>query len=211
MSRTGVIAAVSAAFLVLASVASGASFTLTTTNLGTGSVSTPVMFPDSLNSANVGPNVGKIDKNDTLTFVWSRVINQPTLCSGWSNAQSTHTLNMTWVIQDNAGSTGDDVLVPSTTGATCSSGMHVGSIDLGASNYINNNQNGTFANSPTTITVGATTTSLVWKVPGAPTGGKAGTVTTGSAAVWTPDSAVTDMAGNNCGANLAATSETVLF
>jgi hypothetical protein len=200
-----------AAILIGGGIAWAASITLTSKHLGAASVSTPVLFPVSVTTANVGPNVGKIDKNDTITFVWSEVIDQPTLCSGWANSGSTHTLNMTWVINDNTGTTGNDVMAPSTTGATCSTGMHVGTVDLGSPGYITNGT-ATFANTPTTVTVGATTTTLTVKIPGAPTGGKVGAiVTTGSAAVWTPDTAVTDLAGHNSGNNLAQSSATVQF
>ena len=207
MSRIGVIAVVSAACLALASVAFGASFTLTTTKLGTGSVSTPVMFPDSVSTTNAGPNVGKIEKNDTITFVWSRPINQPTLCSGWSNAQSTHTVNMPWNIQNNAGATGNDVLVPGTT-PTCTAGLNVGAVDLGSPSYVGSN--GSSNNNATTVTVGATTTTLTMKWANNPSGAPA-KVTNGSAGTWTPDTSVQDMSGNNCGANIAQTGETNLF
>jgi hypothetical protein len=206
MSRRTVIATVCASCLALAGVGYAATFTLTTKKLGGGSVTTPIMFPDSVSTANVGPTVGKIEKNDTITFVWSRVIDETTLCSGWSNAQTTHTTNITWVVQNNTGSTGNDVLVPSTT-ATCTGGLHVGSVDLGSPNYVTANTN--YTNAPTTITVLASTTQLVMKPANTP--GGIGTVSSGSAGTWTPDSAVTDLNGRNCGANLSKTNETVLF
>jgi hypothetical protein len=191
-------------------VAYAATFTLTSAHLGAAGVTPPVMFPVSVTTANHGTLPGKVEKLDTVTFVWSRVLDETTVCSGWSNAQTTHTLSMSWVIQQNTGSTGNDVLVPGATGATCSSGLHVGSVDLGAPGYINT-ANGTIAASATVITVGSTTTTLTVTFGGAPTGGTAGTVLSGVAATWTPDSAVTDTAGHNCGSNLARSSATVQF
>jgi len=207
MSRRTLIAIVCCSCVAMASIGYAATFTLTTTKLGAAQVTTPVMFPDSVTTTNVGPNVGKIEKNDTITFVWSRPINQPTLCSGWSNAQSTHSVNMTWSIQNNAGATGNDVLVPGTT-ATCTAGLDVGSVDLGSPSYVGSN--GSSNSNVTTVTVGATTTTLTMKWANNPSGAPA-TVTNGTAGTWTPDSAVQDMSGNNCGSNLAKTGETNLF
>ena len=206
MRRPVVVAMAVCAAVAMASASDAASFTLTTKKLGAASVSTPIMFPDSVSSTNAGTTVGKMEKNDTITFVWSRPIDETTLCSGWANAQSTHTTNISWTVQNNTGSTGNDVLVPAAT-ATCSSGLHVGSVDLGAAGYVTSTA--TLSNAPTTVTVGATTTSLVMKLAANAPG--AGTVTTGTAALWTPDSAVTDLSGHNCGSNLAKTGETVLF
>lgn len=191
----------------MATICYAASFTLTSTKLGGAAVTTPIMFPDSVSTTNAGANVGKMEKNDTITFIWSRVINQPTLCSGWSNAQSTHTVNMTWTIQNNAGTTGNDVLVPGST-ATCTAGLAVGSVDLGSPNYVTSN--GSASSNPTTVTVGTTTTTLTMKLAANPSGAP-GTVTNGSAGTWTPSSAVQDMSGNNCGSNVAKTGETNLF
>lgn len=211
MSRRAVVAIVCCACLAVATIGYAASFTLTTKKLGAASVTTPIMFPDQVITTNVGPNVGKMEKNDTITFVWSQVVDQTTVCSGWANSTSTHTTNIDWVVQDNAGATGDDVMTPGNAPATCAAGLHVGSVDLGSSGYVTNGD-ATFAKSPTTITVGTSTTSLVVKIPGAPAGGKVGpVVTTGSAAVWTPDSTVTDLSGRNCGSNLAKTSATTQF
>lgn len=207
MSRRSIVAMFCAICLAMAGVSYAASFALTTQKLGAAAVSTPIMFPDSVTTANAGANVGKIEKNDTITFVWSRVINQPTLCSGWSNAQSTHTVNMTWSIQNNAGATGNDVLVPGTT-ATCTAGLDVGSVDLGSPLYVGSN--GSSNSNPTTVTVGATTTSLTMKWANNPSGAPV-KVTNGTAGTWTPDSSVQDMSGHNCGSNLAQTGETNLF
>ena len=193
--------------LAVAGVSYAASFTLTSQKLAAGSVTTPILFPDAVSTTNVGPNVGKMEKNDTILFTWSRQLDQTTLCSGWSNAQSTHTTNITWNITNNSGATGNDVLSPAST-ATCTAGLRVGSVDLGSPGYVSSN--GTAANSPTTVTVLASTTTLLVKFPNNPTGAP-GTVTTGSAGTWTPNTAVTDLSGNACSASLAKTGETNLF
>jgi hypothetical protein len=207
MSRRSTVAFFCAICLTVAGVAYAASFTLTSQQLGAGTVTTPLMFPDSVSTTNAGANVGKIEKNDTITFVWSRVINQPTLCSGWANSGSTHTVNMTWTIQNNAGATGNDVLMPGTI-ATCTAGLDVGSVDLGSPLYVGSN--GSSGSNPTTLTVGATTTTLTMKWANTPSGSPV-KVTNGSAGTWTPDLSVQDMSGNNCGSNVAKTGETNLF
>ena len=208
MSRRAVIAIVCASCVAIATIGYAASFTLTSTKLGAGSVTTPILFPDAVSTANVGPNVGKMEKNDTITFTWSRQLDQTTLCSTWSNAQSTHTTNITWTIQNNTGATGNDVLVTAATTAQCSAGLRVGSVDLGSPNYVTST--GSAANAPTTVTVLASTTTLVMKFAANPTG-TPGTVTNGTAGVWTPNTAVTDLSANACSASLAKTGETNLF
>lgn len=193
--------------IALAGASYAASFTVTTQKLAASSVATPILFPDTVSTTNAGPNVGRMEKNDTITFTWSRQLDQTTLCSGWSNSTSTHTTNINWTISNNAGATGNDVLTPGTT-ATCTAGLRVGSVDLGSPGYVGNN--GQAGNAPTTVTVLANTTTLTMKFPGNPTGGPA-TVTTGSPGVWTPNTAVTDLSGNACSAGLAKTNESNLF
>ena len=211
MTRTAVL--VAAAATVLATVTAGwaASFALATAHLGGAGLTTPVMYPYFVTTSNGSGRAspGHLDKNDTLSVVWSRPIDPPTLCSGLPNNTTTVTFTMTWVIQNDTGTSGNDVLVPAPI-AGCSSGMHVGAVDLGSPGYITGS-NGTFASASTTLSVGATITSLQVTIPGAPTGGTAGTVTSGSPAVWTPDPAVLDLAGNSCGNNLAQTTATVQF
>ena len=210
MRRGGLVAFLAVLALTAASAAYAATLTVSTPHLGGASLTTPVMFPRSFATVNNGNRVGQIQNKDTVTFTWPVPIDQTTLCSGWSNAQITHTMTMTWIVNNNAGSTGNDVLVGGATGATCSSGMHIGSVDLGSPNYISG-ANGTIAAATTAIVVIGGTTTLQITVPGAPTGGTVGTVASGSAAVWTPDAAVTDLSGNSCGACLAKSTTTVQF
>ena len=210
MRRLGTVAMVAVLTAAAASAAYAASLTVTSQRLGGATLTTPVMFPRSFATVNGGNRVGQIQNKDTVTFTWPVPIDQTTLCSGWSNAQITHTMTMSWVVNNNAGSTGNDVLVAGATGATCSSGMHIGSVDLGSPNYISGG-NGTIAGATTAIVIFGGTTTLQITVPGAPTGGTVGTVASGSAAVWTPDPAVTDLSANSCGSCLAKSTTTVQF
>ena len=159
MTRTAVL--VAAAATVLATVTAGwaASFALATAHLGGAGLTTPVMYPYFVTTSNGSGRAspGHLDKNDTLSVVWSRPIDPPTLCSGLPNNTTTVTFTMTWVIQNDTGTSGNDVLVPAPI-AGCSSGMHVGAVDLGSPGYITGS-NGTFASASTTLSVGATITS----------------------------------------------------
>ena len=211
MRRVGIVSMVAVLAATAASAAYAASLTVTSPHLGGASLTTPVMFPRSFATVNNGNRVGQIQNKDTATWTWPVAIDQTTLCSGWSNAQITHTMTMTWTVSNNAGSTGNDVLVAGATGATCSSGMHIGTIDLGSPNYVSG-ANGTITGATTAIVVVGGTTTLQMTVPSSGvTGGTVGTVASGTAAVWTPDAAVTDLSGNNCAACLAKSTTTVQF
>jgi hypothetical protein len=211
MRRLGTVAVTTIVMVAVAAAAAYAgSLTVTTQRLGGAPLNTPIMFPRSFATTNGGNRAGQIQNKDTVTWTWSVPIDQTTLCSGWSNAQITHSFSMTWVISDNAGSTGNDLLVAGSTGVTCSTGMHIGSVDLGAPGYISGG-NGTIAGATTAIVVIGGTTTLQVTVPATPTGGSASQVSSGSAAVWTPDPAVTDLAGRSCGSCLAKSTTTVQF
>jgi hypothetical protein len=209
--RFTVIAVATAAFATVAGVGSAASFTLSTANLGMAAVTTPIMFPDSVTIANKAGNVvGRADNGDILTFVYSRQLDEPTFCSGWPNSDPTPPqVKVTWSIINGTGGANDTLAVTAYPAATCSSGLHIGSIDLGSGGYNTSTNNINFP-SNSVLTVGTTTSTLVVTLAGR-AGGTQGTVASGNAATWTPDSALTDRASHNCGANLAKTSATVQF
>lgn len=190
-----------------------AGLTLTAQQLAAAAPAAPVMFPVSVVLADkAGQPVGKVNNGDTITVVWSQLVQAPTVCSTATNTTGLSNATFKWSISAGGGVGGDDVLAPSTTGsAVCASGLHVGSIDLGAAGY---NTNATtpidFPNAANTLTFGATTTTLTVTLNGQKNG-TAGTVAAGTAATWTPDAAVTDRSGRTCGSNLAQTSATVQF
>ena len=211
MKRAVVVTAVMAVVATVTGVGSAASFTLTTTKLGGASVTTPVMFPDSITIANKAGNVvGKAENGDIVTLVFSRQLDEPTLCSSWPNTDPTPPqVKVTWSIINGTGGANDTLAVTAYPAATCASGFHIGSIDLGSGGYNTGTANMNFA-SNSVLTVGATTSTVVVTLAGK-SGGTQGTVASGTAATWTPDSALTDRNGRNCGANLAKTSATVQF
>jgi hypothetical protein len=209
--RAAIAVAVAAAVLGGTAVGWASSITVTSTQLAAAAPASPVMFPVSVTLANKsGSPVGKVNNGDTITVVWSQLIEASTLCGLATNAGG-DLKNFKWSISAGGGVNGDDVLAPNGTSGNCPTGLHVGSIDLGAAGY--NTKPGTtidFSKSTTTLTFDATTTTLTVTLNGQG-GGSAQTVTSGSPAVWTPDPAVTDRFGRTCGANLAASSSTVQF
>lgn len=209
MNRRTVIAIVCASCLTLAGVGYAASFTLTTKTLGAAVVSTPVFFPDQVTITNKGGgHLGKPENGDVITLVYAGLVDAPTLCSGWKNTGSNSNAKLQWSIVD--GGSGDDTLVADGAAAPCNTGLFIGSIDLGNSGYDTNTASITFPGTTTSITFGASTTTLTATLNGQK-GGTAGTVATGGAATWSPDTVVTDRTGNSCGANLAMTSATTQF
>jgi len=186
-------------------VAWASTLTVSSKALGAASITTPVMFPQSVTTTDRNGNPGRIRNGDQITFVWSQQVDEPSLCSGWSNASSTQTLSMTWTAID--GTTTHDLLQPAAT-ATCSTGLHVGTFDFGGSGYITGGSV-TYSGSTTTLAVGATTTTLTVTL-GSESGGGSST-SSGTVGTWTPNAAVTDRSGHSCGTNLAITTGTVMF
>lgn len=209
MSRQGLIALVCASCLALAGVAYAATFTLTSSKLGATSVGTPVMFPDQVTITNKGGGtLHKPESGDIITLVYSRLIQASTICNGWTNTGPNANAKLQWSIVN--GGTGNDTLVADGSAPPCTTGLLVGSIDLGAAGYDTNTTSINYPTTTATITFGASTTTITATLNGQKNG-TPGTVTSGSPATWTPNSAVTDRSGNNCGANLSKTSASIQF
>ena len=180
------------------------SLTVTSKHLGAAALTTPVMYPVSVTTTDLSATPGRARQGDRITFVWSQKVDEPSLCSGWSNTSSTQSLSMTWTAID--GTTTDDLLKPAAT-ASCSSGLHVGTFDFGGSGYISGG-NATFSGSTVSLTVGTTTTTLTVTL-GTQSGSTS--ASSGTAGTWTPDAAVTDRSAHSVGSNLAITTSTVMF
>ncbi|MDQ1746021.1 MAG: hypothetical protein QOD07_284 [Frankiaceae bacterium] len=204
------LAAAAAVVVVSAGTAWAAGLTLTSAHLGASSLTSPVMFPVSVTLANkTNGTVGKVQSGDTVTFVWSQPVDETTLCSGWSNASSTQLLTLQWSVVNGA-SGADDTLQATGSSATCATGLHVGTVDLGSAGYDTGSTAIDFTTTTNALTVGSTTTTLVVTLGGG-SAVNAGTVASGNAAVWTPDSAVKDRSARTCRTNLAKSSSTVQF
>jgi hypothetical protein len=209
VKRVVTVVSVVTAFAAVTTLAYAASLTLSTKQLGASAVTTPVMFPESVTIANKGGgHLGKPESGDIITLVYSQLLNAPTVCSGWKNSGPNGSAKLQWTIVD--GGAGDDTLVADGTGAPCATGLFIGSIDLGAAGYDLSTTSINFPTTTTTIAFGTSTTTITATLNGQKNG-TAGTVTSGNAATWTPDSAVTDRNGNNCGLNLAQATATVQF
>ena len=188
----------------------GATMTLTSTHLGAASLSTPAMFPVSVTVANKsGGTAGKVQNGDIITFVWSQPIDESTLCSTWTNLVSTQLLTLQWSVVAGTSPNNDKLSVTGTS-ATCVGGFHVGTIDLGSAGYDTSTTNIDFPTTTNSLSVGASTTTLTVTLAGQKNG-TAGTVSSGGAAVWTPDPALKDRSARTCGSNLAQSTATVQF
>jgi len=213
MSRRAIVAVVCCSCLAMATIGYAASFTLATTNLGAASGATPIMFPDSVvldDPGGKGHTVGKVDNGDTITLVFSRLLQASTLCSSWTNSGPNSNVSLQWSITNGTGGANDSATATGTS-ASCSGGLKVGTIDLGATGYDTATAAIDFPTTSTSISFGASTTTTITATLNGRTHGTQGTVAAGSAATWTPNSAVTDRSGNNCGANIAKSSATVQF
>jgi hypothetical protein len=208
VSRVVVVATVAAALLASGlGVAAAASLTVQSAHLVAAAATTPVMYPRSV-AFTAGTTAGRVEKSDTVTLVWSQPVDEPTLCSGWANSSSSQSIALTWTVTPGSGSTNDTLAVGGTVPATCSSGFHVGTVDLGARGYVSSTPV-SFTSSTTSLSVGTTTTLTV--TLGTQSGTGIGTVSSGTAATWTPAAALRDRSARSCGANLASSLTTVQF
>ncbi len=197
--------------LLMTGVAWASGITLASAHLGAGAVSTPAMFPAWLSFTNKSGNgtVGKVQAGDSVTFAWPQPIDETTLCSGWSNSSSSQSLTLQWSVVNGA-SGADDTLQVTGSSLTCATGFHIGVVDLGSAGYDTGSTSIAFASSTTALSVAATSTTLTVTL-GSQTTGTASVVSSGNAAVWTPDAALKDRSGRNCGSDLAQSSTTVQF
>lgn len=210
MNRALTVAVVSAVVVAAASIAYAASFSLTSAKLGASAVATPVMFPTSVTIANkAGGTAHKPESGDTITLVYSQLLQASTICSGWSNSGPNGQAKLQWTIVNGTGGT-DDTLVADGSAPPCNTGLLIGTIDLGSAGYDTSTNNINYPTTTATIAFGASTTTITATLNGQKNGTPA-VVTSGNAAVWDPDNAVTDRSGNNCGLNIAKSSSTLQF
>jgi len=198
------------AIVIAGSTAYGASITFTTPHLGATSLAVPKFYPNSVVAANVLTN-HQINNGDTLTVVYSEEMQASTLCAGAPTQTGTLTsaTGFTVTINNNTGSTGDDVLsINSIPTSDCTDGQfHFGTVDLGSAGYVSNT--GTFTNSTAALTQTSTRATIVITLNGR--SGAFATVNSGFAAVYTPNAALTDTASRSIGSSTAVTTATVQF
>ena len=202
--------AAAAALIVGASAAYGASVSFTTPHLGATSLAVPKFYPNSLVAANVLTS-HQIANGDTLTVVYSEEMQASSLCTGAPTQIGAlpAATGINVVIGNNTGSSGNDVLsIPTIPTSDCTDGLlRFGTVDLGANTYVSTAAS--FSSSTLTLTQTATSATLVITL-----GGRTGTfatVSSGAAAVYTPNAALTDTAARPIASNTAVTTTTVQF
>jgi hypothetical protein len=195
--------------VVATGVAVAATFSLTSKHLGAGQVTTPLLFPDSLDIADkggAGHALGRPDGGDTITVVYSRVLAKTDFCSGWTGGPG-GTPSFDLIGNKEAGATGNDTITvdQSSLNVTCTGGFHFGSIDLGATgSFVTTTVD--FSKSKVALTTTQTTSTLVVTLGNVGrNGGTVGTVGASTTATYTPDPTLSDSQGNTIGTNVAKT------
>jgi hypothetical protein len=146
-------------------------------------------------TANGAKTVGKMEKGDTLTFLYSQQVNLTTITAGWTGAS----LPVSVRVRDGGlvSLTGqDDTLDVSRSG----SAVNLGSTNL-KQDYVKAGRtvtaNATMtASTVTTNGVVQTKVTLTLDTPSASSDVR--TATVGANMVWTPSPAVTDLSGKPC-------------
>jgi chitinase len=144
-------------------------------------------------STNVsGGTVGHLDQGDTLTLTYSAVIDPYSVLSGWTGTAT----NVQIALTSGGGTTTDSIYVYSTAATPVQ--IPVGTIELGASNYLNGNAGSyivygaTGSTTPSTMTRIGSTIVLTLGV----THEASLTSTTRANMSWNPSTSATDIAGN---------------
>ena len=163
-------------------------------------------------AANGAATVGKPELNDTVTVVYSRQMNASTLCTSAPTQLLPYLMNVSVTIASKAAASGNDQLAISPVGTgTCAGDgiVHFGTVDLGATGYVPSGTT-TFTGSTLSLTQTPISATIVITL-GAASGSATAQVTSGGAATYTPDSALTDTVGNGIGLSSATTAATTQF
>ncbi len=144
-------------------------------------------------AANGGGTVGRLDNGDTVTLTFSEKVDLTSVVAGWDGAARPVTLRLRdGNVSGVGGGAKDDTLdVP---------GVNLGSVNLRA-DYVKSGKtvqwNGTMTGS--TVAVGTTTRTVVTLRLGTVLSGSGlRTVSPAATMVWSPSTAVTDLAGQRC-------------
>lgn len=209
-TRHVVAVAIAAGVAAASGIAYAAGFGVGSAHLGTATPPPPKFYPLSLTTANGGKTAGKLENTDTLTVTYNGEVQASTMCGGAANFTGTQTLTgVTVAVANNAAANGDDELTVSAVPTTACTGgvLHFGTVDLGSAAFVA--ANGTFTSSKLALTLSTTSSTLQITLGGAT--GTFATVSTATTAVYTPDTALTDVSGNAIGANTALSTTTKQF
>jgi hypothetical protein len=152
-----------------------------------------------------GGAAGKPEQGDTIVITFSENVASSSICSTWTNSASTETISgnstgaQVTITNNVVAAGGNDVVSFQIGSGSCGGAMHIGTINLGSANYVSVTMtfgtNGT--NKDTQFSYNPATRKLTILL-GQATGGTA--CTSGcpatSTAVYTPDPAIADLAGN---------------
>ena len=201
--RWTAVAAVPAGVVAVAGVAWAASLAVSSKSLGAATLSTPTFYPTSVTTSNVSKGtVGRLERGDTITVVFNRVIQNSSICAGAPQGASTAN---GFVITLTNGGTGNDTLSVS-GGTSCPAGLHFGSFILGSGGYTTTSI--TYTGSTVAVSPTATTTTITLTIG---TGTNATTVGSATVLKYVPDPLITDTAAVAIGANAAASASAVQF
>lgn len=84
-------------------------------------------------SSTAPPQMGKPESNDTIAITFSAGIVPGSVCSGWSGGEAR---TITATLENNSGASGFDRFTFGPGTGLCTSGVNIGTIDLGATEYV---------------------------------------------------------------------------
>jgi hypothetical protein len=148
--------------------------------------------PTDVVLANGNGTAGTADSRDTATITYSEQLDASTFCSTWGNNNNPSITGTNAVIQIADTGTNDTLTITAVTGA-CAGTFHLGSIALGG-NYVTGTR--TYTGGQTRIAWNRTAHTLLIRL-GNPAGGAVNPNVGAGTPVYTPDSALKDLAGNS--------------
>ena len=156
-------------------------------------------------TANGGATAGKLEANDTVTFIYTNQVNLGTVTNGWSGAATAVRLRVRDGNLLGLGNKGDTLDVQLASGTT----VNLGSVNL-KDDYLKSNKTVVFnatMTAGTTTVAGASATVVTVRLGTLASGTGLKTVNAATASMaWTPSAAVTDLFGRAC--SVAPTTET---
>lgn len=140
-------------------------------------------------TANGGTTAGRADGGDKVYLTYSEALDPSTILGGWNGSGG-----VSAVVRITDGGTGNDVL--SVWNAANSSLLPLGSIDLGASDYVSASTTFGSGGTASSLTISGTLVTVTLGTSNASSRTIAGGA--GSTMTWTPSASLTDRAGNGC-------------
>lgn len=146
----------------------------------------------AVETANGGFTIGRLENRDSMTLTYSKRVNLSGIVSGWTGSPLAVTVRLRDGALTGLSSTDDTITV-----LRNGSAVNLGSVNL-KQNYIASQASAEFAATMTTVTTtvnGVQATRIVLTIGAQTSGTTPSTVSTSSAAIWTPSTLVTDVSG----------------